>query len=196
VHDGPLRTFLALTLEAEATATLAKLGRRVARALECNASGKLRPTQTEQMHLTLAFLGDTPKHLVEPLVALVAEITGRHRSPTLYSDRLLLLPNPRQARVVALGLRDDQGSVAKLAADLTCELRPFGFRFESRPLLPHITLLRSREPLGALAEPLEALAPGEIVLTLYELVHFASFLEPQGARHEVLSTFLLPPSTP
>lgn len=192
-----LRTFLALTLEVEATAALAKLARQVARRLEHGKAGTLRPTRTEQLHLTLAFLGETPKNLVPAISTSMTEVASRNRAPTLRSDRILFLPKPRQARVVALGFSDEQGCAGKLAADLMEGLRPFGFQFESRPFLPHITLLRSREPLRDLTDQLcSELTPGEIVLRLRELTYFASFLGPLGARHEVLFTTLLPASIP
>jgi 2'-5' RNA ligase len=186
--QNTLRTFVALTLGAQAKSSLTQLGLRVRDTFEPVSRGKLRPTRPEQLHLTLAFLGDTSRDRLSAVKSCVSAVARRNVSLHLASDQLLLLPKPRVTRVVALGFNDERGILGRLAADLTNSLRALGVALETRAFLPHVTLLRSREPLPLQNEALrQGLTASEIVLKLHEVSYFASVLEPSGARYETLS---------
>lgn len=191
--SASLRTFVALTIDTEARAHLAEVGSQIARMLDPGSTGRLRLVRPERLHVTVAFLGDTRREVVADVCTRMAEVASRSVARAVLVDRILLLPKPTQVRVVASGFRDDGGMVGRLSADLASSLQPLGFQMESRAFLPHITLARCRASLRVQpASVPDPLTHGKFMLRLRKLVHFASFLEPRGARYEVLSTVSLP----
>ena len=86
-----------------------------------------------------------------------------------------------------LELRDDGGGCVSFAGRLHERLAALGvYRLETRPWLPHVTVLRFRER-PRLAPPLPELpsfAPSGAAA-------FLSRLHPSGARYEVLESFSL-----
>lgn len=187
-----LRTFLALTLESAARERLVRVGREVCAALGPE-SAHLRPTRPEQLHLTIAFLGDTQQEQVAEVTAVVERVGQRHAPFCLHADQFLYLPKPKRVQAVALGLADVQGCAEALARDLASGLARVGFEFEQRRFLAHVTLFRSRKPFRYRPEFPVDVGPtvGQIAVTLGRISYYASFLEASGARHELLSTAAL-----
>jgi RNA 2',3'-cyclic 3'-phosphodiesterase len=192
-----LRTFLALTLDAIARGCMVQFQSELQSILRPVAPS-LRPTRPEQLHITLAFLGDTPDEQVPHIKAIVDQVAQRHPLFELTSGPCRGLPKPRRTQVVALDLCDANRCCEQLAADIVTCLATLGFVFERRPFLPHLTLFRSRKPFrlpAADALDAESQLP-RTVLRLTEVAHYASFLEASGARYELLSASPLGISIP
>jgi 2'-5' RNA ligase len=94
----------------------------------------------------------------------------------------------RETRSVGmLVLRDGSGRASSLAEEVQVRLEELGvYRRESRPWLPHVTVLRFRErPRLRPAVPrLPPFPPSDAAAYL-------SRLHPSGARYEVLESFAL-----
>ena len=191
-----LRTFLALTLDVAERDRIVELQGELGERL-C-ALGPLRPTRPEQLHVAVAFLGDTDPAAVTQVAAVAEQIAERHGPFILHAERLRYLPKPSRTQVVALELADAGGSAAALALEMTSSLSALGWHFEPRRFLPHVTMFRSRKPFRCspqlLAEPWPI--PGEPVVKLSQVAYFASFLQATGARYELLSTAPLGTLTP
>jgi RNA 2',3'-cyclic 3'-phosphodiesterase len=85
-----------------------------------------------------------------------------------------------------LVLRDAVGAAAPFAARLHAELGALGvYRPESRPWLPHVTVLRFRE------RPRLRPRPPELRWVSSDAAAFLSRLHPSGVRYEVLESFPL-----
>jgi 2'-5' RNA ligase len=147
----------------------------------------------EQLHLTLAFLGEVDDATAKLLTAELTTIQApgfelRFSGPGCFPDR-------RRPRVLWVGLEQEPllSSLASLVrkAVLSCNIPQ-----EERPFSAHITLSRLRFPavreVGAfLDQPQEQELPP---LFVREYVLFQSRLTPQGAIHTPVKTFpLLPP---
>jgi RNA 2',3'-cyclic 3'-phosphodiesterase len=170
--DERLRLFLALCLPASVLDALdawsgdhlAGAGRRVAR---------------DHLHVTLAFLGSRPQRELAELVAALRAAASRAGTIQLAARGW------RETRSVGMVVLEDAGGgAASVAADLHERLEALGvYRRESRPWLPHVTVLRFRER-PRLAPPLPELgsfAPSDAAAYL-------SRLHPSGARYEVLES--------
>lgn len=169
--DGTVRLFLALLLPDEVAEAIAAW-----RGLHL-AGG--RPV--ESFHVTLAFLGSQPRSeldaIVDALRKSAAETTPFTLEPVRY----------RETRSVGMLVLDDPaGESTRLAEGLHARLEDLGcYRRESRPWLPHVTVIRFRErprlepPLGPLQAKTGAFAPSEAAA-------FLSRLHPSGARYEIL----------
>ncbi|MCW5576442.1 MAG: RNA 2',3'-cyclic phosphodiesterase [Burkholderiales bacterium] len=127
-----LRLFFALQPDDAVRGALAG----TAAALQRDCGG--RPPDAENLHLTLAFLGDVPQSRLPALFPLAA--AAAETEPfAMALDRIGWWPRQRLvwagARTVPLPLRSMSGILAG-------GLRAAGFRTEKRRFLPHVTLLR------------------------------------------------------
>lgn len=162
-----LRLFLALLLPDHVVETLAAWGRR-------HLSGG-RPV--ESFHITLAFLGSRPRSELEAIVGALRDSSAETAPFTLERVRY------RETRSVGMVvLADPTGEATRLADRLHDRLEGLGvYRRESRPWLPHVTVLRFRERprLDPQLPTIEPFAPSEAAA-------FLSRLHPSGARYEIL----------
>jgi RNA 2',3'-cyclic 3'-phosphodiesterase len=154
----------------------------------------LRFTPADRLHVTLRFLGAVPEERVPAIGEALAAAAARSRPLRLEVAGAGGFPNARRPRVVWVGLRDDEGALAALAADLGHRLEPLGHPAEERPLVPHFTLGRSRTARGApgMGEALAGASSSAPVPWLAtEVCLFRSHLGAAGARHEILARFPL-----
>lgn len=145
-----------------------------------------RWTETATQHLTLKFLGWTPRADVDAVAEVLAPTARSYRAATVSLGRLGAFPSLRRARVLWAGVEDPDGLLARLAGELDRAYAALGWESEARPYTPHLTLARFKGfaglDAGALPE-LPRLEPFRVEsVTLYE-----SVLHPAGARYEVLS---------
>jgi RNA 2',3'-cyclic 3'-phosphodiesterase len=147
---------------------------------------QLRPAAPEakwvgrdNLHVTLAFLGETP--LVDEVGTAVSAAA---RTVAPFTSRLGgtgTFPSARRARVVWIGLGGEPHYAAAAEA-VWKTLAPLGFEAQRRPFTAHLTIARLRTPapfdaeadVPALEFPVEA-------LTLFRsrLARPAPFYEPQ-----------------
>ena len=148
-----------------------------------------RWTRKEGQHVTLKFLGWTPSDRLEAVRGAIAAAASRTTAGRTALGALGAFPSPRRARVLWIGLVDDDGVLARLAADLDRSLEPLGFPTEQRAFTPHLTLARFKTP-ARLPQPLPVLeASGSFVVSAVKL--YRSRLHPHGARYEVVDSFPL-----
>lgn len=150
--------------------------------VELEASGGWRAIPAESIHITLAFLGESPEAAVAP-IRDVLEAAWRPVGG-LTAGAVLRLP-PRRARVAAVTIGDPRGELSALRADLVARLAAARLHTpEGRPFLPHATVARRRGgPEGDVAAADWSLEPFDMAhLTLY-----SSRLSPRGASYEALA---------
>jgi 2'-5' RNA ligase len=177
--DERLRLFCALRLPAETVEALSEWQRCE---LGGSADDGARLVSPENLHLTLAFLGGRPAGDAPGIVAALAEAARASRDPRLR------VAGYRETRSVGMLTLDDEGGrVTAVAVRLHELLEKQGvYERESRPWLPHVTVLRFRErPRLAPALPeLGELVPSDAAV-------YISRLRPGGARYEVLEAVAL-----
>ena len=126
----------------------------------CHATCRGRLVRRENLHVTLAFLGETARARLPELAAILAQV----RAPQfdLVLDRLGYWPHNR---IVYGGTSAMPPALVALAAGLGSRLRDAGFRGDDRPYVAHVTLLRhaQRGPEDTRVEPV-AWHVGELVL--------------------------------
>jgi len=145
----------------------------------------------DQIHLTLAFLGEVDE---AALVRLTGEL-ARIQLPgfQLAFGPLGCFPDRRRPRVLWVGL-EPQPRLKHLADGVQEAVLACGIPQEERPFSPHITLARlklspSRECDAFLDQrPKQELPP----FSVREFTLFQSRLTPQGALHTPVRNFALP----
>ncbi|MBF9044422.1 RNA 2',3'-cyclic phosphodiesterase [Rhodobacterales bacterium HKCCE4037] len=177
-----MRAFVALPIEEEAIAALIA------------AQGVLpfgRPVPEENLHLTLAYLGEVSERVLETLHDLLS--SARLPAPEIIFGQLGTFAEMERGLVFAEVKQNDtlsalQGKVAQAARQAGADLPRRRFR-------PHVTLMRAnRQPRGperdrlarALGEPCNV--PG---FTARRMSLYQSTLTPHGAVHEVMADYSL-----
>ena len=172
--DDRLRLFLALQLPPGVLDVLEPWARSHLR------GGRLVPR--EHVHVTIAFLGGRPAAELEPILGVLRDVAG-NVGPIAFEPARW-----RETRSVGMiVLRDPRGAAAALATRIHKGLVALDvYRPESRPWLPHVTVLRFRER-PRLDPPL----PETGTFVPSGAAAYVSHLHPSGARYEVLESVSL-----
>ncbi|QOX77552.1 RNA 2',3'-cyclic phosphodiesterase [Trichlorobacter lovleyi] len=154
----------------------------------------VRWVRPEQLHLTLAFLGE----LAEQQLGLLGKaLEGVSFEPfTLRFEQLGCFPDQRHPRVVWIGLQSNP-ALQQLARQVQAAAMACGIMLEQRPFTPHITLARCKQvnpqQVAALLLKQQPELP-EVAVDAFLL--FQSSLSARGAEHRVLRRFATPPQSP
>lgn len=175
-----MRLFVAITLPAEVREALAALARSWA--LE---DAKLVPA--EQIHATLAFLGEVADDRADGLRAMLTDAVAERAAFAAETARAGAFPSTRRARAVWVGLESPDDALPQLAASVRAACREAGCPAAGEErFAAHLTLARLRTPAPvALNDTEPMIVPVEAV----ELIR--SRLGSGGARHESLGRLLL-----
>ena len=128
------RLFFALWPSAATAAALAEAEERLHQI--CGG----RRTRTETIHLTLAFLGEVGTERIDDLLALAGEI--RAFAFVLNLTQFGWWPHNR---IVWAAPGETPVELMRLVDGLRERLLGAGFRFDTKPFVPHITLLRKAD---------------------------------------------------
>jgi len=172
------RLFIGIELPDAARATIEDLGRPL------RSIDGLRWVQTENLHLTLVFLGWVDVGARDGIEERLATAAADAAPFMTLVDGLGRFPDRGKARVVWVGLHDPTGSLAGLAALVGDALSDL-FEPETRPFRPHVTIARARRPV-AVRIPDEAAPPTRTGVPVTAITLFRSHLGREHARYEVL----------
>ncbi len=143
--DEVWRLFVAVPIDDSARNTLAGLQSRWRR-LGADV-GWVRP---ENLHLTLAFLGDTPVGHADNAIRAVDDAAAGRASFDIELEGVGWFGRPERPRVIWAGVTAPR-DLEVLWGDLSARLRAAGFALEDRPFAVHITLGRVRSSRGLTA---------------------------------------------
>ncbi len=172
------RLFVALELPAAVRTALARWGREV-----CAADPALRAVGEEALHVTVHFLGERPRDDITGLRSAIARAPAR-AIPLVTAGALWLAP--RRPRVLTVAIGDTTGALEALHRALgpSLEAATPGWRRETRPFRPHVTVAR----VGRDARPGRQAVPEppELSCAATAVVLMESRLSPAGAAYEPL----------
>lgn len=150
-------------------------------AIRMQKSLRGRRIRDENIHLTLAFLGDVDAGQLARLKAVPATVISG--AFLLVLDRLGCWPHNAIGWASASNV---PGRLLELSRNLEAWLRIEGLDLQSRPFKPHVTLLRDAECV-----PMQMpLSP--IIWKVADLALVRSQLLPGGSRYEVVARWRLP----
>jgi 2'-5' RNA ligase len=139
--ERTLRLFAALPLPARTRAVLEEYSSLL-------PGGYFRPLKTENLHLTLAFLGDTPEDRVPEIEVCLRDACAGLSSFEGSLGGFGAFPHGGEPRVVWAGLAGGAVQSAALAEAFRCGLRRAGVPFDRKPFKAHITIAYARRDLG------------------------------------------------
>lgn len=136
MSDERLRLFIALTLEHSSRREINNLQGKMW------GENKRGLTDSENFHLTLAFLGETDSKRVEEICWAMEKT--RMQPPELVFDRIGVFKQ-NNGEIWWLGIKENK-LLEKLQSSLVDNLMYKGFRLEERKFVPHLTLARKNRP--------------------------------------------------
>lgn len=149
--------------------------------------------KVEQLHFTLAFLGEQPEERMDAACAAAEEALRGIQAFDLVIGGGGAFPSAGRPRVLWLGAPAGGPQLVELASRLSSCLRERGFSLEERPFRAHLTLGRAK-PGGErdARRALAALPSGELVRMRVEEIRLVrSILGAGGAKHVDLRAFRL-----
>ena len=185
---GLVRAFLAIDLPDSLRGEIGKIQDR----LRPHVSG-IRWTRPEGIHLTLKFFGDISKDEIETLSRVIENTTGGVSPFSLRLGTPGAFPGTQRPRVLWIGVDGDVAALVKLQQEIERDLETGGFRMESRPYSPHLTMGRFRDHvkssgLERTLENIKDVYQAERFLA-EGLTLFKSDLRPGGAVYTALRFF-------
>ncbi len=148
-----MRTFIAIEIPEDIKRQMGEIQRRLK-----GAGVDAGWTRPEGIHLTLKFLGEIPEPQVSDIMAALTHAAGGIGGFRLQIEHTGTFPNPRNVRVVWIGVSGDIEKLSKLQVAVEDSMAGLGMEREDRPFTPHLTLgrikyIRSKESwLKALEE--------------------------------------------
>jgi len=180
-----LRVFVAMDLNEGVRQNIAQLMKELA-----PAARGARWVQTDGMHVTLKFIGETVPEMVERVKTALGDL--RSAKPIEMSFRGVgCFPNERRPRVLWAGI-EATPNLAEVRAEVERRLFLLGIAREERAFHPHLTLARFKQPQSQprLAEAMRELCAREFGAVRTSEFHlYQSKLKPGGAEYERLATF-------
>lgn len=131
-----MRLFVALTFSQPERDQILRIQRQLKR--QCTAGNFTRP---ENLHLTLAFLGDIPPEQIPTLRDILTETASKAHPFSLSYDQLGHFPGKGKEKLWYLGC-ETPPALNALVQNLHSHLIKSGFSLEDRAFLPHVTLGR------------------------------------------------------
>jgi len=148
---------------------------------------------TVNIHVTLAFLGDTEEKRIKILVNMLKErYSGFHEFEFILAGTGVF-KNFRDPRAIWVGIRSSE-KLLMLSNITTDGLKENGFEIEDRQFNPHLTLgrIKSVKDTGNLTTVLERYMDSQIqIVHVNEVILYESILKQTGPLYKPLAKFPL-----
>ena len=148
------------------------------------------------MHVTLAFLGETPDDRLPDVTAAVETAASRVTAFDVELDRSGRFPPNGRPRVVWLGIGAGAPNLLALGEHVRAELGRHTIGFDNKQLRAHVTIGRVREDVDvvdarAIAASVEAMRLPHLRFRADRVVVFESRLSPRGPKYTPRATVSL-----
>lgn len=161
------------------------------------ATPSLKVVATDQLHLTVKFLGETEEGLVPEIVAAIRDASADVRPFDVTVRGTGAFPSLTRMSVIWVGL-DGAEPIARIAAELETSLESFGFAVERRPWKAHVTLARVKghRDLDRVQRILEARRDEVFGSHRVDRIHLKkSVLTKGGAQYSIVASVVFGEST-
>jgi 2'-5' RNA ligase len=180
-----VRTFIAIELPQEVREYLESRQTDLA-----SAGGDVKWVRTDDIHLTLVFLGNVPVEEIAAVAAAVRGVAALMGPIRLQAGGAGCFPPHGRPRVVWIGIEEPTGALARLQGAVAEATERFAERSERREYKAHLTVGRVRGGRGAeeLSEAVAALADAKgPEFEAAEVVIFESVLAREGPTYMPLA---------
>lgn len=191
MHEPVIRTFFACELSPDILIKIRELTIDLKTAL----AQQVRWVNTQNMHLTIQFLGEFKQTDVPFIKSQLQQAMVSIKPFELHIQRMGAFPSPSRAKVIWLGI-DPQPMLVDLFNLVTSQTKRLGYPPEGRPFSAHITLGRvkpdvSPDDFAKIKSTILAQEKIEIGTQTVNDLHFIkSDLTPNGPQYRDI--FVLP----
>lgn len=150
-------------------------------------------TDPDNIHITLAFLGDTPEEKIELTDRMLRERCQDSGSFEMVLRGLGVFKNLRDAKILWAGM-DQSEKLNELQASVTEGLKDAGIAIDDKPFSPHLTIgrikhLSDKDKLKVLLLKYHSTEIQKIPVS--EVTLFESILRQEGPLYKALATYKL-----
>jgi 2'-5' RNA ligase len=179
-----MRTFIAIEISTEVKSAVAAVQNELSR-----AEADIAWINSEDIHLTLKFLGEIDKQQFTAIQEACVETATRFHPFTLSIRGTGVFPNPRHPRVLWVGLAGETETLEDLQEQLDERMASIGFEPEEKDFRPHLTIgrLKSNRNVKDLLARADAYSLPNLSFEVGEIVLMKSDLSPAGARYSELA---------
>jgi 2'-5' RNA ligase len=145
--------------------------------------------KTNQIHLTLKFIGDTPDQDIPKIIDACQQVAKRHQPFAMDFNRTGIFGSNHSPRVLWLGMKDEPKALYDLEEDILTAFDQIGYLRDRQNFVPHLTVCRIKTLVD---KPFFQQVYQGIEQKTYlqanvnEIVYFQSFLQPTGAFYKTL----------
>jgi 2'-5' RNA ligase len=183
-----LRAFIAIELPVHVCDVIQRQTIRLRQTL---GDDLIRWVPTQNMHLTLKFLGDINTSHLDFLKQMLAREANLHQQFNLQLGGLGAFPSSRKPRLLWIGIHAPT-DLAALQKSIETGASRLGYEQEERAFSPHLTIGRVRQnanppELQKVRTALDTIQLGNIGIARIDTVHlFKSDLQPSGSIYTKL----------
>ena len=145
--------------------------------------------KTNQIHLTLKFIGDTPDQDIPKIIDACQQVAKRHQPFAMDFNRTGIFGSNHSPRVLWLGMKDEPKALYDLEEDILTAFDGLGYIRDRQNFVPHLTVCRIKTLVD---KPFFQQVYQNIEQKTYlqtnvnEMVYLQSFLQPTGAFYKTL----------
>jgi 2'-5' RNA ligase len=145
------------------------------------------------MHLTLVFLGYQSRDSLATIDAALGAAALNSSPFQIVLGRVGTFGSPGSLQVIWVGLQTAPAALEQLHGAISSRLSDSGVPFDRKPLVPHITLARSRRPVSLrISAAIQGLkVPALRPSTAEDFVLMESRLSRMGPEYNVVGRFPL-----
>ena len=183
-----LRAFIAIELPKN---TLDAIEKQTTRLHQILGNESIRWVPTQNMHLTLKFLGDIATSHMEFLKQLLIREAASHSQFNLQLGGLGSFPTSRRPRLLWIGIHAPANLVS-LQKSIEAGASRLGYEQEERVFSPHLTIGRTRQSISPpelqkIRAALDTIQLGNIGTARVDSIHLIkSDLQPSGSIYTKL----------
>lgn len=187
-----MRCFIAIDIDEEIRSALGGLQRKLQDGIDVKR-GDINWVNTDNIHLTLKFLGEIKDEKVADICNIVKDAAGRHKSFELDIESVGHFGG-RSPKVLWVGTGKGGENLLELQKDIEESLALDGWPEETREFAGHLTLCRIRHPIAGmkLAQASENYKDFKVgTLSADSVCVYQSELKPAGPVYTVLGNYKL-----
>ena len=186
-----IRSFIAVELASEQRRSIANAARAFAQKWP-----EYRWVDTENLHVTLNFLGDVADEKIPAVCEIMRETLANHRAFSIELQGLGAFPKARRPRVIWVGVGEGKSQLSRIYYDLAERLEDLRLDRDHKAFRPHVTLARIRDRHRWPDSMIEYMESEPVLefgsMWVDEVVLFSSHLEKTGATYTAMDRVSLP----
>ncbi len=151
----------------------------------------IRWTNSDNLHLTLKFFGETPVEKIDEIISQVAIVTQVQNSFNLKVENLGVFGSSYHPKVIWSGF-EKSDELSNLERKINQQLEGIGYKNDRQNFVPHLTLGRIKQlkDKKLFQQVLSEDKTGQFQESVIDkIILFESVLNPSGAVHEVIQEF-------